>query len=110
MINENDYLSYLHSLRSSIFKILPLYEEEKVKTLPKYIESLIFEVHNVKKITPEYDGAWLVATHANLNGLVNECQIDNNKDIIKSKVFSMVKIISNKIEELEQDEKNVQSL
>ena len=110
MINENDYLSYLHSLRSSIFKILPLYEEEKVNTLPQYIKSLIFEVHNVKEITPEYDGAWLVSTHATLNGLVNECQIDDNKNIIKSKVFGMVKIISKKIEELEQDEQNVQSL
>lgn len=101
MINENDYLSYMRSLRGSIFKILPLYEEE-VKTLPEYIKALVFEVHNVKEITTEYDGAWLVETHATLNGLVNECQIEDNKDIIKSKVFNAVKNISKKIETLEQ--------
>ena len=103
MINENDYLGYLRSLRGSIFKILPLYEEE-VKTLPEYIKALIFEVHNVKEITTEYDGAWLVETHAILNGLVNECQIEDNKDIIRSKVLGVVKNISKKIETLEQGE------
>lgn len=103
MINEKDYLAYLRSLRGSIFKILPLYEEE-VKTLPEYIKALIFEVHNVKEITTEYDGAWLVETHAILNGLFNECQIENNKEIVKNKVFTIVKNISKKIETLEQGE------
>lgn len=103
MFNENDYLSYMRSLRGSIFKILPLYEEE-VKTLPEYIKAIIFEVHNVREITPEYDGAWLLETHAILNGLTNECQIEDNKEIIKSKVFSMLKNISKKIDLLEQGE------
>lgn len=103
MINENDYLAYMRSLRGSIFKILPLYEEE-VKTLPEYIKSKIFDVHNVKEITPEYDGAWLVETHAVLNGLINECQIEDNLDIVRSKVLNLVKTISKKIETLEQGE------
>lgn len=103
MINENDYLSYMRSLRGSIFKILPLYEEE-VKTLPEYIKALIFEVHNVKEITTEYDGAWLVETHAILNGLVNECQKEDSHDLIRSKILGMVKNISKKIQTLEQGE------
>ena len=103
MYNKNDYLDYMYSLRGSIFKILPLYEEE-VKTLPEYIKAKIFEVQNVREITTEYDGAWLIETHAILNGLINECQIEDNLDFVRSKVLGLVKNISKKIDTLEQGE------
>lgn len=102
MIARLDYLNYMHSLKGSIFKILPLYEEG-VSTLPDHINSVIFEVHNVKEITPEYDGAWLVQTHAILNGLLTECMKKDNKPFIKSKVFGTIDTIEKQINRLEQE-------
>ena len=109
MIANLDYLNYMHSLKGSIFKILPLYEEG-VSTLPDHINSVIFEVHNVKEITPDYDGAWLVQTHAILNGLLTECMKEDNKPFIKSKVFGTIDTIEKQINRLEQEWFNVQLL
>ena len=102
MIAKLDYLSYMHSLKGSIFKILPLYEEG-VSTLSDHINKVIFEVHNVKEITPDYDGAWLVQTHAILNGLIKECNKIDNKPFIKSQVFGILDTIEKQINKLEQE-------
>lgn len=102
MIAKLDYLNYMHSLKGSIFKILPLYEEG-VSTIGEHINRVIFIVHNVKKITPEYDGAWLVETHATLNGLLDECAKEDNQPIIRSIVLETLASIEKQINRLEQE-------
>lgn len=103
MINKKDYIDYLHSLIDSVFAILPLYEEGN-KYLPEYIESVYFKVSNVKEIVQHLDnGAWYVETLAVLNGLIKECEKDNNKKFIKKTVFGTIDIIENKIKSLEQE-------
>lgn len=102
MIEKHEYVNYMHSLKGSVFKILPLYEEG-VTTLTDHIKSVIFEVYNVREITPEYDGAWLVQTHAILNGLTDECIKENNKTLIKSKVFGTIDSIEKQINKMEQE-------
>ncbi|MFJ7982436.1 hypothetical protein ACIQ1D_19420 [Lysinibacillus xylanilyticus] len=102
MIAKQDYIAYMHSLKGSIFKILPLYEEG-VETLPEHIKSVIFEVHNVNKITSDYDGAWLVQTHAILNGLLDECLKEDNKPLIRSKVFGTIDNIEKQLFIMEQE-------
>lgn len=102
MIEKHEYIAYMHSLKGSIFKILPLYEEG-VKTLPDHIKAVIFEVHNVREITPDYDGAWIVQTHAILNGLINECRLEDNQPLVKSKVFGTIDLIEKQIYKTEQE-------
>lgn len=102
MIEKHEYIAYMHLLKGSIFKILPLYEEG-VKTLPNHINSVIFEVYNVREITPEYDGAWLVQTHAILNGLIYECKQEDNQPLIRSKVFGAIDLIEKQIYKIEQE-------
>lgn len=102
MIVKADYISYMHSLKNSVFKILPLYEGN-VSTLPNYINTVIFEVHHVKEVTPNYDGAWLVKTHAILNGLIEECKKEDNQPLIKSMVFGIINTIEKQINLLEQE-------
>lgn len=102
MIAKQEYMDYMHSLKDSIFKILPLYEEGVI-TLPDHINAVIFEVYNVREITPEYDGAWLVKTHAILNGLLKECKKEDNKPLIKNKVFGTIDSIEKQIKQVEQD-------
>ena len=102
MIEKHEYIAYMHLLKGSIFKILPLYEEG-VKTLPSHINSVIFEVYNVREITPEYDGAWLVQTHAILNGLISECKQEDNQPTIRSKVFGTIDLIEKQIYKIEQE-------
>lgn len=101
MIAKHEYVEYMHSLKGSIFKILPLYEEG-VDTLTDHIKSVIFEVYNVRKITPDYNGAWLVEAQAVLNGLLDECTKEDNKPLIKSKVFGLIASIEKQISEVEQ--------
>lgn len=101
-IEKKDYVQYMKFLKGSIFKILPLYEEE-VTTIRTHINSVIFEVHNVRKITTEYDGAWLVQIHAVLNGLLEECNKKDNKIIVKNKVFGIIDTIEKQINRHEQE-------
>lgn len=105
MIAKVDYLDYMHSLKGSIFKILPMYEEG-VSTLPEHINRVIFEVHNVKEITPEYDGAWLVQTHGILNGLLRECKKKDNKPFIRSIILETLNEIDVTINEFKKQIKD----
>lgn len=95
-IKKQEYISYMQQLKNSLFKILPLYEE-KVPTINKHIDSVIFEVYHVREITPHYDGAWLVQTQAVLNGLKEECNIDDNKDSVRGKVLTALDNIDKQI-------------
>lgn len=101
-IRKADYISYMHLLKGSVFKILPLYEEE-VSTIGAHINSVIFEIYNVREISSEYDGAWLTQTHAILNGLLDECNIKDNKAVVKNKVFGIIDTIEKQIKKIEQD-------
>ena len=89
MIEEKDYQDYLDKLKGRIFKILPMYET-KIKTLPSYVSALTFEIEGVKKVTDEYDGAWLVQTKGILKNLEEEVLKEENVDLIRSKVLGLV--------------------
>lgn len=95
-ISKEEYVDYMRSLKNSIFKILPLYEEE-VSTLSQYISFVIFEVFHVRHSTSYYNGAWLTRTQGILEGLIFECNIKDNKDFIKYVIFSLLDSIDKQI-------------
>ena len=101
MINEKDYVSYLVTLKNSIYKILPLYEEGSV-TLANYVLSVSFELSHVSKVTDKYDGAWLIKNLAVLKGLEEEVKKPNNQPFIKSKVLGILNTIDKQIQKAKE--------
>ena len=81
-VSLSDYHSYLKTLQKSIFKILPLYEEDNLY-LCDYIRGTIDKVIYVKEIIePLPHGDWYVDVLANLRQLEDlSAQKDKHKKI-----------------------------
>jgi hypothetical protein len=105
MIENNNMLSvYLNSVVNSVFKILPLYEEENygIKT---YLESLLLELYNLEKaikIEHSYEYISLLAT---LEAVKSEIfKEDSKKPVVKREIFKCINIIKNMVGRLEEGE------
>lgn len=96
MIRDNKKtVAYLESVVSSVFKILPLYEE-KNEGLSIYIESLIFELDSFQETfyveeSPEYGS--LMSTLRSLQKEVSK--EDSRKSTIRREVFKCINITKN---------------
>lgn len=96
MIRDNKKtVFYLESVVSSVFKILPLYEE-KNSGLSKYIESLVFELDSFQDTfyveeSPEYGS--LMNTLRSLKKEVDK--EDSKKSTVKREVFKCINVIKN---------------
>lgn len=105
MINNKDrLLVYLDTLINSVFKILPLYEEENVG-IETYVESLLFELYGldkVIKIENSYEYISLLSTLESIKK--NITNLDSEKKVIKREVFKCISIIKNVIGKLENGE------
>jgi len=96
-VSLKDYMDYLVFLRKSIFKILPLYEENN-KYLIEYIDDAIIDVMYVKDIIEELPyGAWYVQTLDSLKVLRDEVTKENNHKKIKKRVLSTGNLVKHQL-------------
>jgi hypothetical protein len=105
MINNNERLTtYLNTVINSVFKILPLYEEENVG-LETYIESLLFELYGLEKVVgmeQSYEYVSLLSTLESVK--IEVTNKDSKKATVKREVFKCINIIKNMVVKLEEGE------
>lgn len=96
-VSLTDYMSYLKTLQKSIFKILPLYEEENVY-LCDYVSSTIDKVVFVKEIIePLPHGDWYVDVLSNLRQLESLSKESNVQKKVKKLMFESTGLIQTQI-------------
>lgn len=103
MIKNNEKLVvYLNTVVNSVFKILPLYEEQNVG-VKTYIESLLFELEGLEEVVAiEYTYEYF-SLLSNLASVKKEiAKPDSKKPIIKREVFKCINIIKNMVGKLEE--------
>ena len=101
-VSINDYIDYLKILQKSIFKILPLYEEDN-KYLTDYIEGTIDKVIYVKEIIePLPNGNWYVETLGNLKKLRNLAETEGQHKKIKKTMFESTNLIESHIKDISE--------
>lgn len=105
MLENKDRLPvYLDTLINSVFKILPLYEEENVGIVT-YVESLLFELYGLDKVFDIKDSYEYVSILSILESIKEEIQKeDSEKRVIKREVFKCISIIKSTIGKLEKGE------
>jgi len=105
MIENNEKLSvYLNSVVNSVFKILPLYEEQNVG-VKTYIESLLFELYGLEesvKIEYSYEYISLLSTLESVKKEISK--EDSKKSVIKREIFKCINVIKNMVGRLEEGE------
>lgn len=104
MIESKDkVISYLESLVNSIFKILPLYEEDNVG-IKTYIESLLFDLDSYEDVVEAKQGAEYVQLMLTLTSLKKEVSKDSSKKtVVKREVFKCINVVKNMITNLEDE-------
>lgn len=105
MIQNNDKLVvYLNSVVNSVFKILPLYEEQNVG-VKTYIESLLFELYGLEDAVALEHSYEYISLLSTLESVKKEvAKPDSKKTIIKREVFKCINIIKNMVGKLEEGE------
>jgi hypothetical protein len=105
MIMDNKKLAmYLDSMINSVFKILPLYEEQNVG-VAVYIESLIFELDGLQNVVAIEHSYEYISLLSILSSVKNEAEkSDSKKSIIKREVFKCINIIKNMVGKLKEGE------
>lgn len=95
-ITNKEYIDYLVTLRNSIFKILPLYEE-KSEYLSMYISDTVDKLIYLKYIVPTLiDGYWYVETCCEIERLEHEINSIGHSEL-RRKVLNMTNLISSEI-------------
>jgi hypothetical protein len=105
MIKDNQKLTvYLNSLVNSVFKILPLWEEQNVGIVT-YIESLLFELDGLQDVVDLEHSAEYVSLMSNLASVRKEVtKQDSKKPVVKREIFKCINIIKNMVGKLEEGE------
>jgi len=102
--NKDRLVVYLDTLINSVFKILPLYEEENVG-VKTYVESLLFELYGLDKVIDIKDSYEYISLLSTLESIKEEVTKDGSqKKVIKREVFKCISIIKNVIGKLEKGE------
>lgn len=105
MVKSNEKLVvYLNTVVNSVFKVLPLYEEQNVG-VQTYIESLLFELYGLEEsvlIEHSYEYISLLSTLESVKKEV--AKQDSKKPVIKREVFKCINIIKNMVGKLEEGE------
>lgn len=99
--NDKRLISYLNSTVNSVFKILPLYEEDNIG-LDAYIDSLLFELSSLDYVFSieehKYSSLLLI-----LSSIKREVSRNNSsKAVVKREVFKSISIIKSMIIKLEE--------
>ena len=105
MIENKERLKvYLNSVINSVFKILPLYEEENVG-VETYVESLLFELHGLDKVVEIEHSFEYISLLSTLESVKIEVVKDNSKkSTVKREIFKCINIIKNMVTKLEEGE------
>lgn len=105
MISNNERMvTYLNTVVNSVYKILPLYEEENVG-LEIYIESLLFELYGLDKVVEmerSHEYVSLLSILESVKAEINK--EDSKKSTIKREVFKCINIIKSMVAKLEEGE------
>src|SRR5690606_24762152 len=102
--NRDRLIIYFDSLINSVFKILPLYEEDNIG-IESYVESLLFELYGLDKSNDIKDSYEYIALLSNLESVREEVvKSDSEKKVIKREVFKCISIVKNIIVKLEKGE------
>jgi len=102
--NRDRLIIYFDSLINSVFKILPLYEEDNIG-IESYVESLLFELYGLDKSIDIKDSYEYIALLSNLESVREEVvKSDSEKKVIKREVFKCISIVKNIIVKLEKGE------
>lgn len=102
--NDEKLVIYLNTVVNSVFKVLPLYEEQNVG-VQTYIESLLFELYGLEDailIEHSYEYISLLSTLESVKKEV--AKQDSRKSVIKREVFKCINIIKNMVGKLEEGE------
>lgn len=84
--------------KNSIFKIVPLYEENS-KTLSEYVNSVVLETNGLIKMLPNQ--YLLISVVAILKQLEVEVEKEDNKKVIKREAFKALELVGKVIKGLE---------
>jgi hypothetical protein len=105
MIMNNKKLAlYLDTTVNSVFKILPLYEEQNIG-VATYIESLIFELDGLQDIVAIEHSYEYISLLSILASVKKEAEKkDSKKPVIKREVFKCINIIKNMVGKLKEGE------
>ena len=102
--NNARLIVYLNSSINSVFKILPLYEEESIG-LETYVESLLFELKGLDKVVDLEHSKEYYSLLSTLESIKIEIsKEDSKKSTIKREIFKCIDIIKNVITKLEEGE------
>lgn len=105
MVYDNEKLVvYLNAVVNSVFKILPLFEEQNIG-VHKYLESLLFELYGLEKsvsIEHSYEYISLLSTLESVKSEIEKS--DSKKSVVKREVFKCINIIKNMVGKLEEGE------
>ena len=101
--NKKRLIVYYDSLIDSVFKILPLYEEENIG-IKTYVESLLFELYGLDSAIRIEDSADYISLLSTLESIKKEVvKSDSKKKVIKREVFKCISVVKNSIVKLEKD-------
>ena len=105
MIQDNEKLViYLNSIVNSVFKVLPLYEEQNVG-VTTYVESLLFELYGLQEAVEIHHSYEYISLLSTLESVKKEmAKEDSRKATVKREVFKCINIIKNMIGKLEEGE------
>lgn len=103
MIEDNEKLAvYLNTKVNSIFKILPLFEENNSGIL-LYVHSLHFELCGLEETVKLEDSSEYLELLSTLKSIEKEIgKISCEKKIIKREVFKCINITKNMLGKLEE--------
>lgn len=99
---DKEYESYLKELISSVFKILPLYED-KNEYLKQYITSVInYDIQGSYELIQDFKYCqWYNKTLTTLNGLKKTVELsDTTHAEVRAEVFKITNLLSQTIKEL----------
>ena len=104
MIKDDEKLIvYLKASVNSVFKILPLWEEENVG-VKIYIESLLSELESLNEAIHIEHSDEYISLLSTLHSVKKEIsKEDSKKPFIKREVFKCINIIKNMVGRLEED-------
>lgn len=88
-IPDKQFHAYQDKMIGKIYKLLPLCENS-CDTLPKYIQSLIFELSGLNKIL--FNERQELVT---ILSILEQLQYEKNFKIYRSQVFQCIKLIKN---------------
>ncbi len=100
--NKSRLPIYFDSLINSVFKILPLYEEENIG-VETYIESLLFELYGLEKVIDIRDSHEYISLLSTLESVKEEVvKSGSEKRVIKREIFKCIGIVKSVMVKLEK--------